>query len=751
MNVAATSSPRRAWPPCHRLPWLLAATALFVLVVAGRVVLVSLFSESIPYWDQWDAEGAFLLKPWIEGTWEWNRLFDPHNEHRIAFTRLFALLLFEANDGQWDNLVGAYFNTLLYAGAAVLAFCLLAPGFATRWAKAAFFVLLLALAWLPYGHDNTLVGFQNQFYLMGAFALLAIAVAAHARDSAWLPAKLVAVVVPGLFTMASGLLGAVAAVPVLLARALAGGLRWRNAAATGAVLLAIAAGGYLLVPHLAGHDALKAPDAATWLASFGKSLAWPLSNSYKGLWPLWLPTAVALWHFLRERRATPQQLTALGLSGWVLLQCAAIAYSRGGDMAIVSGRYLDTLALGLVANGWLALQLAEGVARGNGSRLTRMMPAVPLALLTLVLALAFDRHTPADLTGAAHRWRLSVEQTINVRNYLRSGDRSHLDKPRLHIPYPLASRLATLLDDPTLQAILPASVRAPLPLAGSAEGDFRVVERATGTTLGSCAEGGSCAVGTGRWRSEPLQDEALPYLQVAARVAGPTQGVALAWSRADDGAWNELSLAADATWSTFLPAQGVVLRAADASAKSSLHLPAPASAGRLSAMAGRLQQTVRRIAGAPSSPSIWRQRSASPAAGPDAMPLVLESGHAAAFGWNAPRDGRVDALSVYIGNYFGQADGWLDVELCAAAGCARGTMPLRGSLDNADFELPVTPVLRVSEGEALSIRISSRDATHPVALWMYPPTRDSVRVLALPGTDDALAGRTPRLVLSFDD
>ena len=42
----------RAWP---------ALVALALLLLAGRVVMVSLFADSVPFWDQWDAEGANLI------------------------------------------------------------------------------------------------------------------------------------------------------------------------------------------------------------------------------------------------------------------------------------------------------------------------------------------------------------------------------------------------------------------------------------------------------------------------------------------------------------------------------------------------------------------------------------------------------------------------------------------------------------------------------------------------------------------
>ena len=165
-----------------RLRALAPLAGVFLVVLAGRLLLTSLFAESVPYWDQWDAEGARLLKPWLEGQLDLAQLFAPHNEHRVVFSRLLSLALFEANQGQWDNLVLAQANGVVYAGISVLLYALLAPGLATRVQRLALAAALCLLAWLPFGHTNALVGFQNQFFAMSGFAAATLGMAALGRD-----------------------------------------------------------------------------------------------------------------------------------------------------------------------------------------------------------------------------------------------------------------------------------------------------------------------------------------------------------------------------------------------------------------------------------------------------------------------------------------------------------------------------------------------------------------------------------------
>ena len=87
---------------------------------------------------------------------------SPHNEHRIAFTRLIRIALFAANSGIWDNLVEAYANTLIYAGMLALLYALLCRGEAKRVIRLSMFVAVVAMGSLPFDRENTFVGFQNQ-------------------------------------------------------------------------------------------------------------------------------------------------------------------------------------------------------------------------------------------------------------------------------------------------------------------------------------------------------------------------------------------------------------------------------------------------------------------------------------------------------------------------------------------------------------------------------------------------------------
>lgn len=617
---------------------LAALLALFVLVVVGRFAFVSVYAASIPYWDQWDAEGAHLIKPWLDGTLTVGHMFAPHNEHRILFTRLVSLALLEANDQQWDSLPGVYANVFIYAAIPALLFAVFAPGLRTRVAKWTLFLVLLALAWLPYGQHNTLVAFQNQFFFMSLFAIACIWLAARARDDAWLPAKVLPAAVFGLFTMASGLFGAVAAGGVLTLRlAVLRNLRPLRACVTIALLAAIAVTSYLAIPHISGLEWMKAQDAATWLQRFVFHLGWPLAGDSWFAWiPIWAPSVIAAYRLLRHREADARDLCALGLGAWTVMQVAAIAYARD----VLSDRYFDTLALGLVANLCLALRLFERYNFvATSAPLQRVASAAPLALLLLAWATGLGRSFNEDVQAAARRSTLSTLQTANVRQFVATGDRSALDdRMRLHIPYPSADRLAGLLLDPTLRGTLPAIVR--------------------------------------------------------------TQ----------------------------------------------------AERGGLSTVAVRLQDHVRGLFGLPPRATLQGGLHfvESPTSRPRATPLQLPPRKLAQIKWTAPRSGALATVSTMIGNYAHQSDGLLAVQACSARECRSAHAWLQDSADGLFFGARFDRPLDVEAGEPLVFKFWTHRSTHPVAIFGYPATARSPRIVYFadiaPG---ALAGRTARLRLGF--
>ena len=446
---------------------------LFAAVVAVRAALVGGFAHALPFWDQWDAEAATWLKPWVEGELGWSHLLAAHNEHRIGWSRLWSLLWFEANGGRWDNLVLALANTLLSGLLAVLTYRLLREGLATRVARGVFAVLVLLVAVLPFGWENLLVGFQSQFQFLALFALLLLAAAAHWRDrpAAW--PMLWGLALLGLPTMATGVLAPVAAGGVLVLRVWIRQWRPLPASVVVAGLAVISLAGLATVPVVPEHGALRPDSLAEALRALGRVLAWPVPRGWWVVPALWLPTAWAAWRVLRRREASAQDLLALGLSAWIGLQALAIVWSRGQGLDMPPSRYTDLLAFGLVANGWLALRACEIPAR-NRPAAWRLTPVAMAALCLAAQLAGLGRGLPTHRVALHDRSWLSEEQRANVRGFLASGEARALVAPPLYVPYPKASRLAAYLADPVIVAMLPATLNdRPDPALGTLAARWR--------------------------------------------------------------------------------------------------------------------------------------------------------------------------------------------------------------------------------------------------------------------------------------
>ncbi|SOD55612.1 hypothetical protein [Pseudoxanthomonas wuyuanensis] len=708
------------------LPWLI---ALFLLIVCGRTVFVSLFAESVPYWDQWDSEGALLLKPWVEGNLRLADLFSAHNEHRILFTRLISLALFEANQGQWDNLVAVYANIFVYAAVAALLYLALSRSTAAWIERTVLLVALVILAWLPYGHTNSLISFQNQFYLMAGFAMATIAVAAYTADRFMSMVWVVALAMAGLFTMASGLLAAVAAGGVLMARAWRGGLRWRTALAGTAALAMVAVAGYLLVPHIDGHDPLKAADPAQWFRTFVLHLGWPFGRRRLGAIIVWAPFAVTAWRFLFHRGTRADELMALGLGAWVILQCAAIGYSRGSESSVVGARYVDILAVGVVVNLWLAVRLGQGWLQSRPSSVRWLGPGAVTVYGLLILTVML-RHTPIDLNHARAKNAVSLIQTENVRRFVFSADASTLDQPFMDIPYPDRKRLAGLLSDPTLRELLPASVRAPIAVGnGTPSGDFRVGPADSGYAFSSCTRP-RCESGTGQWQGPEMRSR---YSQVLVPLSagGNPEGLSLRLgSEAGKGADIMVEPKTPNALLPVPPGRPFQLQVTDSTTEGWLAFDSPTEIAPLSAVALDLQAALRRLFDLADRGTLRHFVALPVAANVEGMARQVDDTRPLGGTFDAPRSGFVRSFSVFIGNYHGASDGILNVEVCSARACTHGARPLATSSDNSSFAMELSDPIWLQAGTAVEFRIVTEGASHPLAIWTYPPKPGSPRLQA---------------------
>jgi hypothetical protein len=494
--------------------WLL---ALFFTVLWAKLTLLQHYPMPVPFWDQWDGEAVGLYVPFLKDGLSWRHMFGYHNEHRIFFTRVLALALLKIN-GQWDPQLQMVVNAGLHSLTAVVVAAVLWVAAGRRYLPIVAIVVGLAVA-PPFALENTLAGFQSAFYFLTLFSVLALWLMGTHRPgtSAWFLGWFFALA--SLFTVAGGIL-TVPAIACLVVLTTFANLRdWRMALVNLIALALVAALGYAAMsPPLAHHEVLKANSWLAFKVSFARNLAFPWIDSPRASVLVWMPTvAMAAMVLIRRFRSTPLERITLALGAWVVVQAAAVAYSRGANGIPPTGRYLDMFAFGLVVNTMALLALAArgaspaafdgrcipagGVAPpSNTPGILSRRALLPGRLARLAATPDFHHGLPAHnvktrrwiLAGAAgmtawlivaavgvmwlsenkldtdgrQRRRWMREYIANVRHFVDTNDLEGLltKKGPMEIPYFSPSLLGGWLRIPVLRSILPAVIREPLPV-----------------------------------------------------------------------------------------------------------------------------------------------------------------------------------------------------------------------------------------------------------------------------------------------
>jgi hypothetical protein len=437
------------WQSIRRvIPWL----GLVLLIVGAKLWLIDSFGSSLPVWDQIDGEGENAIRPFLENRLTLDDLWRPHNEHRIVFTKLYTIALTALN-GQWDSYVETVGNAILHA--------LFVPFF-LLWIRqrvqgipfATIASVVTALWILPLDWENTLQGFQSQFYFLIWLSFLQMrGVLESDRFSwKWTFGQLCGLLVLG--TMGSGLLSSLAIIAVVGWDCLQTRKITLFQIATLLLSALWATLGLLSRTHVSGHEDLVADSISTAVKGGAEILTWPMHG--------WLPFSIifavplgwAMWHQLRSRERTAFDRTFVAFTVWFTAIVATIAIFRVQGGAL-SSRYLDQFIIGLVLQG-LALAMIKH------TRWRTMLMAGWVAALALTLTDQMQR-TWRDVLQP--RPALLAQQEANVRAYLATQDPSHLlSKTVDEIPHPSGEVLFDRWQHPSIQRVLPAAVRAPVAL-----------------------------------------------------------------------------------------------------------------------------------------------------------------------------------------------------------------------------------------------------------------------------------------------
>jgi hypothetical protein len=422
--------------------------SLFLILVGSRAAVIGYAGNATPFTDEWDGEGANLLRPYLQGTLTIADLFHAHNEHVIFFTRLLTLAVFNLS-GYWDVVLQMIVNAILGAATVVGISYALSRPLHGAWAPAAMILSALVNAF-PLSYDNVLLGFNSHFYLLLAFSFASLWFMAD--SPAWSPRWAAG----GLFglgsflCMASGALTLAAAIGVHLAQMACGrreGVReWLGIAVLAAATVALLG----LIPHVPESDVYRAHSLWQFLAALFELASWPAPPNLGSL--MALPSVIfCLRTFAARPALSDPRWFNVAAFGWVITQF--IAFAAGRALIPLETRYLDTLLIGLAVNMtsffWLATSDSTALRRRNW-----WFAALAAWLVIVAGSLVYPKR---PLPGSMELRRQTAEvQERNLRGYLATGDSSYLaGVPLVDIPAPVASRLRELLDSPEIRAALP--------------------------------------------------------------------------------------------------------------------------------------------------------------------------------------------------------------------------------------------------------------------------------------------------------
>jgi hypothetical protein len=486
--------------PGRRRGWLV-ALGLALIVAASHLALIARFGSDQPFHDQWGAEGFMLYRPWLHGVLTPEYFFFPHSEHRPAATRLLAWAEFALN-GQWDARVQ------LLANAAIIAAFVGALGAAGwrsvsgRWQPG---VAIFGAAWfaLPCYWENTLWGFQSQFYFLLLFGFLHVVGTCGDPRLGWRWAIGQLAGLAALFSIAAGVASALA----LLGLAVAEWLRGRRdawTAATAAVNAALVGLALALLPAAASISAAHAGSPATFAHSFALLLAWPVRSAWGVV--LAFPWLVFAVQAARRRFAEPgdRLLTAVGMWGWLML--AILAFGRGEVPGRIAIRYFDVIAVLVFVNAIAMIRMLETARRARG-----WWRLAGSGWLVLVAAGGVAVNRPADLEAGWARFRgVFDQQGMAIREFLRTDDPAALTaNPVVRAYLPHFDFTVQLLRDPLMRERLPPSLVPPLPLrrdAAHSEGFEQMSD-------GSVSSGAGVSKSAQRFESVTVTEHRRPLLR----------------------------------------------------------------------------------------------------------------------------------------------------------------------------------------------------------------------------------------------
>ena len=564
-----------------------------LLFIGFKFWLIRVYGNATPFWDQWDAEAAGLYQPLFDGSLTWKHIVANHNEHRIVTTRLLALLLLLLNK-TWNPLLQMVVNAGLHL-IAVLLFNVLLTKVTGRNNLTALLAFSLILFSVPYGWENSLVGFQAQFYFVLLFSIASIwlMVSNEPFHKRWWAG--IGVGVLAFFSLASGVFVFFTGMLVGLVAYLLKLRKTPRQLLACAVLGALFVTGVLLTPMLPHQAVYKAHSLADFYHSLKIVLSWPVYWNLLAAVIRNLPIGIFIVFMLWKRPAINDNRWFLfALCAWSLIQALSIAYGRAAGP--LAPRYKDLHIIPIFISFACCFPLIqESIGKKRNYAVAGFIAWTAIILISI--GNNSLKYLPGELK-TKRQWNMAEEK--NTRNYILTGNINYLKNTRIDmdIPYPNADRLAEILQLPGVRNVLPSNINRPLsiakvestsPEAFAVNGFNHLTHKQTDTAWGSYTAKHDSAVG-----SITLQfNMPSPGRKIEIPVAGNPFDKDMSFQIEQDGQVTPLKISGDPT-GTWAAAYAVIksktfsIHATDSSTASWIAIAPPRVLGRLDGITTRL-------------------------------------------------------------------------------------------------------------------------------------------------------------------
>jgi hypothetical protein len=281
-------------------------------------------------------------------------LFSPHNEHRIFFTRIFNLIIYEILNG-WDPKSGMYIQAILPSIIAIILTNFINLYISKIKYLIFHYLLIFIVIGSPYYWENILWSFQNQFYFMALFGIT-FHILYIKRFSIFTLISIGILQLFILFTVASGVLAIISSIFLTLIKLIQINnkkkIYWFFLLFYQIILIMLQSNLWVKVPH---HEQLKASSFNDFFNEFLHVLSWPFNTFNEGYIYVWGILILIIFYQMNFIYTYKKNILSnnsyffvgIALLIWAFFQEIAVSFSRT-YANVYSSRYLLTYGFVLI-------------------------------------------------------------------------------------------------------------------------------------------------------------------------------------------------------------------------------------------------------------------------------------------------------------------------------------------------------------------------------------------------------------------